>query len=169
MEEYYSKVQCKDKNLNHLCSCIPREIAQHLGLSKSLFIKWTKNDDGSVTVAKSKSKPLSKDAQRLKYQEWVKKIVPCVPTSPPGKNPFEILKEVGLQKESISAVWVTWAKRDIGLNNESRDNRHRTLWFRTPQSSTVVSIPVQEGKDQKMKEPKVRTSTLGEFQEIKPQ
>lgn len=157
MEEHYSKVQCKDKNVNHLCTCIPREITKHLDLSKSLFIKWTINDDRSVTTTKSKSKPLSKDATRLKYKDWLTKIEPYIPTAPPGKNPFQILEEAGIEKQSISAVWVTLAKNHIGLNNDNKDPKtHKTLWYRK-------NIQLDE-KDQKQKGTKLGEPTLNEFQ-----
>jgi hypothetical protein len=161
MEDHYSKVQCKDKNnTDHLSTGIPIAITKHLGVSKSLFIKWTINDDGIVTATKSKSKPLSKDAKRLKYNDWLKKIEPYIPTAPPGKNPFQILKEAGIEKQSISAVWVTWAKNRIGLNNDNKDPKtHQTLWYRK-------NIQPDE-KDQKVKETTLREPTLGEFQVLK--
>jgi|GEM_PF-2009957 hypothetical protein len=46
--------------------------------AKSLFIKWTINDDESVTATKSRSKLPSKDAKRLKYKDWLMKIEPYI-------------------------------------------------------------------------------------------
>jgi hypothetical protein len=134
-QEYYSKVQAKDKREVELCNCIPKEIAQHLALQKSLFIKWTIGDNGSVTVTKTHNKPTTKKSMTI--DEWLAIITPHIPTEPPGKNPFEIYKEAGITKKSISPIYVDRARREINLKSQRDSRTHKMLWYKLQIPSTI--------------------------------
>jgi hypothetical protein len=142
-QEYYSKVQTKDKREIELFNCIPKDIAQHLGLNKSLFLKWTKDDDGIITVTKSHNKPTTK--KPMTVDEWLAIITPHIPTEPPGKNPFEIYKEAGLTKKSISPIYVDRARRDLNLQSHEDPQTHKTLWYRLePTSKTRRTVELKQ-------------------------
>jgi hypothetical protein len=133
MKPQYSKVQGKNtlrygnKQYTQLYTCIPQDILQFLGLSKSVFLKWTPNEDGTVILAKCRTKPAS---CRLTYKEWLAKIRPHIPTGPPGKNPFEIYSEAGITKRSVPPIWVERAKTDINLQRPQDPCTHKILWYK---------------------------------------
>jgi|SRR5208283_3872267 len=135
-QEYYSKVQPKDRREIELFNCIPKEIIRHLGLNTSLFLKWTKNDDGIVTVSKSYNKPTRK--KPMTVDEWLAVITPHIPTEPPGKNPFDIYKAAGLTTKSISPIYVDRARRDIHLQSHLDSRTHKTLWYLLKNDTTAI-------------------------------
>jgi len=150
MKPAYSKVQCKNTNkygdrqhYEHF-ACIPIAVFEHLGLRKLLYLKWTPNEDGTVTVAKSSSKLPS--AKSLTYHEWLAIIESHIPVEPPGKNPFQIHAETGIDKRSIPAIWVERAKRDVSLQRSEDSQTHKTLWYKLQTPSTTKLRKITELK-----------------------
>lgn len=104
-------------------------------------------------MTKADSKP---ERTHLTYAEWLRRITPSIPLEAPGKPSEEICRNAGITQRTPSAIWVNWAKRDIGLNNDNKDPKtHQTLWYRKNIQP--------DGKDQKAKESNLRVVTLPEF------
>jgi bifunctional DNA-binding transcriptional regulator/antitoxin component of YhaV-PrlF toxin-antitoxin module len=164
MEQCYSTVQGKKTNIygkrqyDQLFTTFPKKLRRFWDMEKGEVIEWRINGDAEVTVKKVKTKPTR---SQLKYEEWLTRIKPHIPTEGPGKTYEEICKEAGIYSKAASAIWVNRAKNDIGLDNTDEDNRHRTLWFRTTPNSTAVVAPPQDRKDQKQN--RFRDRSLAEF------
>ena len=91
----------------------------------------------------------------MKYEEWLAKIKPHIPTTGPGKTYAQICNDAGLTMKAAPAEWVHKAQIEIGLNKTRDKQTHHIVWTR---------IVLADGKDRKLKETKVRDRTLGEFQ-----
>jgi hypothetical protein len=168
MEQCYSTVQGKKTNsygkkqYEQLFTAFPERLRRLWDMEKGQVLEWQLNgDEDEIKVKKVRFKPTK---SRMRYEEWLRKITPHVPTESPGRTYEEICKEVGLSGKAAPAIWVNRAKNDIGLNNMGKDTDHHKLWFRSTQSSETVSPKTHDGKDQKQSEPKFRDQSLREFQ-----
>jgi len=92
----------------------------------------------------------------MKYEEWLTKIEPCIPTDGAGKTYDEIRNEAGVGLRSAPAEWVHKAEIEIRLNRVQDKKLHRILWTRAKQHDAI---------DHKQKELKFRDQTLKEFQD----
>jgi bifunctional DNA-binding transcriptional regulator/antitoxin component of YhaV-PrlF toxin-antitoxin module len=162
--EYYVKVQCKktqiyektriDEKKQHYQRIItlPAQLCKVYDLEKGHIVRLVINGNGEITLKKTESKPIS---MPMKYEEWIAKIKPHIPTSGVGKTYAEICKEANLTMRAAPAEWVHKAQFEICLNKARDKQTRHIVWTRT-------ALP--DGKDQKPKETKLRELTLGEFQ-----
>jgi hypothetical protein len=104
-------------------------------IEKGQPVRLLVNGNGEIILSKVQSKPR---AENLKYEEWLAKIKPHIPTEPPGKTYHQICVEAGLEMKSAPAEWVHKAKNEIGLKS-IRDRRiNRVLWFRVGQIKQTI-------------------------------
>jgi hypothetical protein len=144
----------RDKHYTQSFLPFPTELSRLWDIEKGQTVRLLINGNDEIILNKVQSKPT---AERPKYEEWLEKIKPHIPTEPPGKTYHQICVEADLEMKSAPAEWVHKAENDIGLNNDNKDPKnHQTLWYRKNIKP--------DGKDQKPKETEFRESTLVEFQ-----
>lgn len=130
----------------------PIELSRLWDIEKGQIVRLLIIGNGEIILKKVESKPLNK---QMKYEEWLAKINPHIPTTGPGKTYAQICKDAGLTMRAAPAEWVHKAQIEIRLNKTLDKQTHRIVWTR---------IVLADGKDQKPKETKLREPTLGEFQ-----
>ncbi len=156
-QEYYVKIQCKKtqiyENKQHYQRIItlPAPLCRIYDLERGHFVRLIISGNGEIALKKVESKPIHNP---MKYEEWLAKIKPHIPTTGPGKTYAQICKEAGVTMKAAPAEWVHKAQIQIGLNKIRNKQTHRIVWTR-------AVLP--DGKDQKPKETKLREPTLGEF------
>lgn len=155
-EKYYVTVQSrptgkyKDSRYREGSITIPSKLFNEWKLKPSQVLEIA-FDGSHVSITKVQEKP--KKNTRT-YEEWLEHVKGRIPIQSPGNTYEQICKEAGIPYKSPSAIWVNWAKNDIGLNNQFKDPKtHRTLWMRTPETSIVMP----KTRDAKINDPKFLT------------
>jgi hypothetical protein len=140
--EYYVQVQ-RHRTLKYRAKqhhqdyiTIPTELSKSLELDAGQIMRCTLNGNGkSITYTKVAGKPIE---EKMTYEEWLARIGPHIPTGPPGKNPFDIYREAGINKESVPAIWLERAKREIVLHSHLSAESHRILWYVTRKEASQM-------------------------------
>ncbi len=155
--EYYVQVQRHktikygEKQHHQDYITIPAQLSETLELQSGQIMKCVLNGNGnSLTYTKVTEKP-----SRMRYEEWLEKIKPHIPTTGPGKTYTQICKEAGLIMRAAPADWVHKAQFEIHLNQTKDKQTHHIFWTRTV---------LPDGKNQTQKETKPKELTLLEFQ-----
>jgi bifunctional DNA-binding transcriptional regulator/antitoxin component of YhaV-PrlF toxin-antitoxin module len=156
-QEYHVTVQRKktgtygEKQYYQRYMAFPKELCNLYDLEEGQIVRLLINGTGEINLKKVESKPLNKP---MKYEEWLAKINPHIPTTGPGKTYTQICNDAGLTMRAAPAEWVHKAQIEIRLNKARDKQTRHIVWTR-------AVLP--DGKDQKQKEGKVRDRTLGEF------
>ncbi len=141
--EYYVQVQ-RHKTIRYAAKqhyqdyiVIPTQLSETLRLQPGQVMKCVLNGNGNAltyTITAEKFNHV-----KLKYDQWLEKIKPHIPTDTQGKTYHQICIEAGLEMKSAPAEWVHKAKNEIALNNSIRDKKtHLILWSRSEQVKQTI-------------------------------
>ncbi|MGA2625745.1 MAG: hypothetical protein ABSF63_01615 [Candidatus Bathyarchaeia archaeon] len=116
---------------------IPSQLSETLRLQPGQVMKCVLNGNGNALTYTTTAEKVNHG--KMKYEQWLEKIKPYIPTNALGKTYRQICVEAGIEMKSAPPEWVHKAKNEIALNNSIRDKKtHRILWSRVEQVKQTI-------------------------------
>jgi hypothetical protein len=132
--EYYVQIQrhktikYAEKQHHQDYVVIPAQLSETLRLQPGQVMKCVLNGHGDSLTYTTTAEKFNHG--KVRYEQWLEKIKPHIPTGELGKTYHQICIEAGLEMQSAPAEWVHRAKNEIALKNIRDKKTHRILWSR---------------------------------------